>query len=100
MGLNWRSSYQRRGFVTFTKDEPFTFESLEVEIAGARRLCLSLGKSTTREEAAARLGDVAVVHHAKFHDHRMQGVHDGAPLVRPQDGEPVGTVVELGEGEF
>ncbi len=100
MGLGWRLSYQRRGFVTFKADEPFTLEALDVEIACARRLCLSLGKSATREEAVARLGNVAVVHHAKFHDRKMQGVSDTASTVRPQAGDLVGTVVELGEGEF
>ncbi len=100
MGLDWRPSYQKRGFVTFKRDEPFTFESLEVEIACARRLCLSLGKSATRDEAVARLGGVAVIHHAKFHDRKMQGVHAGGLLTRPKDGEVIGTVVELGEGEF
>lgn len=100
MGLGWRLSYQRRGFVTFKADTPFSLDSLDEEVACARRLCLSLGKSATRDEAVARLGDVAVVHHAKFHDRKMQGVNDGPPLARPKPGEVVGTVVELGEGEF
>ena len=55
MGLGWRLSYQRRGFVTFKADQPFSLESLEVELACARRLCLSLGKSPTREEAVRRV---------------------------------------------
>ncbi|MES2922383.1 MAG: SAM-dependent methyltransferase [Verrucomicrobiota bacterium] len=100
MGPGWRLSYQRRGFVTFKADAAFLLDSLDAEIACARRLCLSLGKSATREEAVARLGDVAVVHHAKFHERKMQGVNDGGPLARPKDGELLGTVVELGEGEF
>ncbi len=100
MGLGWRLSYQRRGFVTFKADGPFAADSLDVEIACARRLCLSLGKSGTEEEAVTRLGDVTVVHHARFHDRRMQGVNDGGLLARPEEGELIGTVVELGEGEF
>jgi FtsJ-like methyltransferase len=100
MGLGWRLSYQRRGFVTFKADAPFSLDSLDAEVACARRLCLSLGKSATREEAIAKLGEVSVIHHAKFHDRKMQGVNDGEPLVRPKDGELIGTVVELGEGEF
>ena len=100
MGLGWRLSYQRRGFVTFKGDAPFSPASLEVEIACARRLCLSLGKSATREKAVARLGEVAVVHHAKFHDRKMQGVNEATPSARPMEGEFIGTVVELGEGEF
>lgn len=100
MGLGWRLSYQRRGFVTFKSDAPFTMDSLAAEVACARRLCLSLGKSTTRDEAVERLGEVAVIHHAKFHDRKMQGVNKGDPLVRPKDGDLIGTVVELGDGEF
>ncbi len=102
MGLGWRLSYQRRGFVTFKADAPFSLESLDAEVACARRLCLSLGKSAAREDAVARLGDVGakVIHHAKFHERRMQGVNDDGPSVRPQAGELIGTVVELGETEF
>lgn len=100
MGLGWRLSYQRRGFVTFKADVPFSLDSLDAEIACARRLCLSLGKSSTREEAVGRLGDVTVIHHAKFHERKMQGVNDGPPLARPKNGELIGTVVELGEAEF
>src|SRR6187431_1912852 len=101
MGLGWRLSYQRRGFVTFKADAAFSLDSLDAEVACARRLCLSLGKSTTREEAVARLGKAATtIHHARFHERKMQGVHDGPWLARPEDGELVGTVVELGEGEF
>ncbi|WP_345714462.1 SAM-dependent methyltransferase [Luteolibacter yonseiensis] len=100
MGLGWRLSYQRRGFVTFKADTPFTLDSLDAEVACARRLCLSLGKSATREEAVARLGEVPVVHHARFHDRKMQGGHDGPAPARPKPGDLIGTVVELGEGEF
>lgn len=99
-GLDWRLSYQRRGFVTFKADAPFTLDSLEAEVACARRLCLSLGKSATREEAIAKLGEVEVIHHARFQDRKMQGVHEGEPLPRPRTGDVIGTVVELGEGEF
>lgn len=100
MGLGWRLSYQRRGFVTFKADAPFLLGSLGVEVACARRLCLSLGKSATREDAVAKLGEVAVIHHAKFYERKMQGVNDGEPLAWPKEGELIGTVVELGEGEF
>lgn len=100
MGLGWRLSYQRRGFVTFKGEAPFSLDSLDVEVACARRLCLSLGKSSTREEAVARLGEVSVIHHAKFHDRKMQGVNDGPPSDLPEIGDLIGTVVELGEGEF
>lgn len=100
MGLGWRLSYQRRGFVTFKADAPFSLASLDAEVACARRLCLSLGKSATRDEAIAKLGEVTVIHHAKYHDRKMQGVNDGSPLTSPRHGELIGTVVELGEAEF
>ena len=99
-GLCWRSSYQRRGFVTFKADEPFSLESLAVELGCARRLCLSLGKSTTPEEAVALLEGVDVVQYAKFYDRKMQGIDQVDRVVRPQIGELIGTVVELGDGEF
>jgi hypothetical protein len=51
----WRAGYQRRGFVTFKADAPFTLDSLGVGLACARRLCLSMGRSATREEALARV---------------------------------------------
>ncbi len=100
LGLSWRLSYQRRGFVTFKSDAAFTLESLNVELACARRLCLSLGKSTTREEAICKLGDVTVIHDAKFHERKMQGVGSDATSARPKDGQLIGTVVELGMSEF
>ncbi len=100
MGLGWRTSYQRRGFVTFKADVPFSFEALSMEVACARRMCLSLGKSATREDAVARLADVAVIHYAKFHERKMRGVNEGSVLLRPEAGGLVGTVVELGEEEF
>ncbi len=100
MGLGWRLSYQRRGFVTFKGDAPFSLESLDTDVACARRLCLSLGKSTTRDEAVAKLGKVEMIHHARFQDRKMQGVNEGDLAARPENGTLIGTVVELGETEF
>ncbi len=100
MGLGWRPGYQRRGFVTFKADEPFSFDDLDADLACARRLCLSLGKSATREEAEALIGQAQVVHHARFYERKMQGVHGDAPPARPENGEIIGTVVELADGEF
>jgi 23S rRNA (cytidine2498-2'-O)-methyltransferase len=97
MGLGWRLSYQRRGFVTFKSDAPFTLDALAVDLALARRCCLSLGKSATREEATKRVAAAAKIHHARFFERKLQGV----PCVgRPKTGELVGTVVELGPDEF
>lgn len=100
MALGWRPGYQRRGFVTFKADVPFSLEAPEVELACARRLCLSLGKSTTREEAVRRIEETsrcAIIHHARFHERKMQGIPGEG---RPEAGELVGTVVELGPDEF
>lgn len=106
MDPSWRLSYQRRGFVTFKADERFTLESLDVPLACARRLCLSLGKAATGDEAvrllenSQRLGEVPIIHHARFAERKMQGVHDARAFGRPQIGQAIGTVVELGPGEY
>lgn len=97
MALGWRLSYQRRGFVTFKADAPFSLASLDVNLACARRLCLSLGKSPTREEAIRRVEAAAHIQHARFFDRKMQGVPGEG---RPEIGELVGTVVELRPDEF
>jgi 23S rRNA (cytidine2498-2'-O)-methyltransferase len=97
MALGWRPGYQRRGFVTFKADDPFSLDSLEVEVACARRWCVSLGKSATKVEAEEKVGCAAVIQHARFFDRRMQGVSSSRP---PLHGDVVGTVVELGPGEF
>ncbi len=96
MALGWRPGYQRRGFVTFKADALFSLDSLNVEIACARRLCLSLGKAETREEAERLIG-VSKVHHARYFERKMQGVAgEGSPEI----GDIIGTVVELGPSEF
>lgn len=101
-GLPWRPSYQRRGFVTLKTAAPVSFDALDVDLACARRLCLSLGKSATREEALARVmaARPGRVHHAIYQNREMQGVHHDAPSERPQTGELIGTVVELAPAEF
>jgi 23S rRNA (cytidine2498-2'-O)-methyltransferase len=106
MKLGWRLSYQRRGFVTFKADAPFSLNSLDVDLACARRLCLSLGKASSREDAerlvrdALPPGATPVIHHARFHERKMQGVREDLPVTVPRRGDVIGTVVELGEGEF
>lgn len=95
-GLGWRPGYQRRGFVTFKSDQPFSLPDLETNLGCARRLCLSLGKSATREEAVSRARDAEIIHHARFADRKMQGVEGGSPQI----GQLVGTVVELAPDEF
>ena len=106
MKLGWRSGYQRRGFVTFKAEAPFDLESLDVQVACARRLCLSLGKSGTLELANRRLEEALpsqatpIIHHACFRDRKMQGIRGGANFEIPEIGQVIGTVVELGEGEF
>lgn len=96
MALGWRPGYQRRGFVTFKADAPFSLESLDAEIACARRLCLSLGRFPTREEAERRLAGFPI-HHARYFERKMQGLPSD---LEPEAGEIIGTVVELGQEEF
>lgn len=101
MGLGWRLSYQRRGFVTFKSDENFTLESTSQPLACARRLCVSLGKSSTREGAEELLANaVSRTDHAKFEERQMKGLPGGLPVTRPAKGDRIGTVVELGPAEF
>lgn len=97
MCLGWRSGYQRRGFVTFKADELFSLESLDVQLACSRRLCLSLGKLPTREEAVERLQAASMVHYARYFERKMQGLPCEG---HPQLGQIIGTVVELGPEEF
>lgn len=100
MGLPWKSSYQRRGFISFKLEEGIQSDSLTQEIACARRICRSIGKFSSRAEAASVLeGEgVNLVHHARYHLKKMEGMQDGHP--GPQLGDLVGTVVQLGESEF
>ncbi|NQX02867.1 hypothetical protein HQ447_19585 [bacterium] len=95
---SWRPSYQRRGFVTFKADQPFSLDSLKNDLGCARRLCLSLGKSATRDEAVDRAGDVSLIHHAKYAERKMQGLRGAGEL--PEIGQLIGTVVELAPAEF
>ena len=73
-------------------------KSLAVDLGCSRRLCLSLGKSLSREEAIQKLGDTKLIHHARFLDRKMQGIHGEGEM--PEIGQIIGTVVELGPEEF
>lgn len=97
MALGWRPGYQRRGFVTFKADVPFSLDSLDVELACARRLCLSMGKSSSRDEAIQRVQSASLIHHARYAERKMQGE---SCAIRPMFGQTIGTVVELGPQEF
>ena len=101
MKLGWRLSYQRRGFVTFKAAAPFSLESLDVDLACSRRLCLSLGKAPTREDAVRRIQaavpSVDLIQHARFHERKMQGLPGEQ---RPEIGQVIGTTVELAPAEF
>ncbi len=100
VGCGWRPGYQRRGFVTFKADAPFDLAALDVEIAMARRLCLSFGKSATREEARDRLRMAEIVHHVRYELSQMRGIVPDGELPIPRVGQLIGTIVELGAGEF
>lgn len=107
MGLGWRLSYQRRGFVTFkmpSRDGYFSLSSLDHPLACARRLCLSLGKSSTREDAEGKIKLHPAycggpIHQVQFTNRKMEGM-PGESLERPKTGECIGTVVEFGPDEY
>ena len=102
----WRPSYQRRGFVTFKAATALTLAALDVPLACSRRLCLSLGHTTSREAAVRLLTNSLppaappIIHHARYHERQMQGIHEARPASQPQLGQIIGTVVELGPDEF
>lgn len=104
--LGWRSSYQRRGFVTFKADAPFSLADLTPPLGCARRLCLSLGKFSTREDATRQIEKTRAsepeipIHHAHFHERKLQGIPHPHGLLRPAVGQLIGTVVGLSETEF
>lgn len=100
MSLPWKSSYQRRGFVSFKLEEGIQEDSLIKQIACARRLCRSVGKYGSRAEAASVLeGDgVKHVQYARYHLKKMEGMDEGQP--DPEVGDLVGTVVQLAGKEF
>lgn len=99
-GLDWRPSYQRRGFVTFKIAGAFAWPDLTANVACARRLGVSLGKFSSRQEAEACLREhgIGVIHWLKHEDHRIrpQGLGE---LEQLQLGEQVGTVIEFGDDE-
>jgi 23S rRNA (cytidine2498-2'-O)-methyltransferase len=101
-GLPWKPSYQRRGFVTLKPDFPLSLDSLDVRLACARRLCLSLGRFASRDEAVARVVEAGSVriHHAIYEARQMRGVHEGPLPARPGVGDLIGTVVALRPAEF
>lgn len=105
--LGWRPSFQRRGFVTFKSPadgQPFAPEALNVSLTFARRLCLSLGKWASREEALARLSDAGflVLHELRFDGRRLERADDPAarPLPAPVIDAGVGTLIEFGPEEY
>ncbi len=103
---DWRPAYQRRGFVTFKAGAAVSFAALDAPAACARRLCLSLGKMATRDEAVRLIDEAlgfcpkSIVHHARYHDRKMQGVSGGGIMKLPELGQFIGTVVELRSNEF
>ncbi len=104
----WRPGYQQRGFVTFKQSPdapPFTLGEVSAPPAFARRLCLSFGKTTTREEAAERLREAAGAeagsltwHHVRLERGKVERVEE--PGTMPGQGSLVATVVELSPGEY
>jgi 23S rRNA (cytidine2498-2'-O)-methyltransferase len=109
MGLPWRFSYQKKGFVAFKADGAvgtFNESSLLEQVAFARRICLSLGKASTGEAAEnliyQTIGNTSLIHRARYFDHKMEGMQTvpGMLMKQPEVGQCIGTVVELGPDEF
>jgi 23S rRNA (cytidine2498-2'-O)-methyltransferase len=109
MGLPWRFSYQKKGFVAFKVDAAigtFNEVSLNEQVAFARRICLSLGKAPTAEAAEKMIcqavGKMPLIHRARYFDHKMEGIQSvpGKLMEQPEVGQCIGTVVELGPDEF
>lgn len=107
LGQGWRPSYQRRGFVTCkspSDDKPFTLAALRAPLAFARRLCLSLGKSGTREEAVRLAEEAAGAEPLVWHEVKLSGGRLERTEMEPAQGLPAGqlvaTVVELDAAEF
>lgn len=109
MGLPWRFSYQKKGFVAFKADAAigvFNEKSCNEQIAFARRICLSLGKETTALAAekliCQTIGAKPLIHRARYFDHRMEGIQSipGMVMELPEAGQWIGTIVELGPDEF
>ncbi|HWB05414.1 MAG TPA: SAM-dependent methyltransferase [Verrucomicrobiales bacterium] len=101
MKTGWRPGYQRRGFVTFkaeSDDRPFSLSGLNATApACARRLCLSLGKTSALDAAIQLLGNPSVIHHTRLTGGRLERV---SARGEPHDGEIAGTIVELSPDEF
>lgn len=100
LGLDWRPSYQRRGFVTFRIAGAFAWHDLTANVACARRLGVSLGKFPSPDDAGSCLREsgIEVIHRLKHEDHRIRP-QELDQLARLQPGDEVGTVVEFGDGE-
>jgi hypothetical protein len=100
-GLDWRPGYQRKGFLTFKcgqETNPFDFPALNVPLALARRLCLSVGKFATEAAATAALS-LPLIHHINLAERPNAEEAPPEPLM-PAVGQQIGTVVKLSEQEF
>lgn len=95
---DWRSSYQRKGFVTFKVEAGVEWGDLQAGISTARRTCLSLGRFASAAEAETALPEVRCLHSVVHEDHALRPV---APQqqVSLVERDLVGTVVSLSETE-
>ncbi len=101
-GLEWRSSYQEKGFVTFKSPlggPLFSRSDLLRPFACARRMALSLGKFPDVEaaRAAACAFDGIEIHQVKISRRdSLQHVHPAPRL--PQKGAAIATLIETESG--
>ena len=105
--LPWQASYQRKGFVTFKvvcEAGISPLGILERPLACATRLCVSVGRAKSRDEAGTLIKEdpaylAGPVHFLKTINGWMEREAEAAP-VPPRLGECVGTILQLAENEF
>lgn len=105
--LPWQASYQRKGFVSFkVANLPGTSPQSVIvpPLACALRRCVSLGRASTRDEAASLIENHPSYRAGQIHFLRTLngwGEREAeAALESPRLGECVGTILQLAEKEF
>lgn len=107
LNLPWLASYQRKGFVTFKVGHEAGVspqKMLEQPLACGLRLCVSLGRVKSRDEAFALITKDPAYHAGPIHFLKtingwMEREAEAAPDL-PRLGECVGTILQLAENEF
>ncbi len=105
--LPWQASYQRKGFVTFKVANELGISQrslLKQSLGCALRLCVSIGRTKSRDEATALVKSNPAYVGGPIHFLRVingWGEREAeAALESPGLGDCVGTVLQLAENEF